>query len=89
MLEYHAAYYWDEKTRWYTAEILDFPGALSQGRTLLSARRMLRDALRTMIEWRLEEGKLLPRPNTRIKAKNPDFVETIRPRVRCESGAQS
>jgi predicted RNase H-like HicB family nuclease len=44
MLEYHAAYY-KQGGGWYVAEMLDFPGAASQGRTLRSAQRMIRDAL--------------------------------------------
>ena len=53
MLEYHAAFYQGE-TDWIVAKVLDFPGALSQGRTLQSARRMIRDALRWMAETLLE-----------------------------------
>lgn len=87
MLEYHAAYYRQE-SGWFVAEVLDFPGALSQGRTLASARRMIRDALRMLAEALIEEGKPLPRPNPRAKARKADYVETIRLRLRaqCESG---
>ena len=49
MREYHAAYY-DAGDGWYLAEVMDFPGVISQGRTLRSARRMIRDALRLMVE---------------------------------------
>jgi len=88
MLEYHAAYYRQE-SGWYVVEVLDFPGALSQGRTMLSARRMIRDALRMLAEALVEEGKPLPRPDPRAKAKNADFLETIRLRLRvqCEAGS--
>jgi predicted RNase H-like HicB family nuclease len=64
MLEYRAAYTRDAESGWYTAEVLDFPGALSQGHTLASARKMLRDALRELAEYLVEAGKPLPRPNT-------------------------
>ena len=87
MLEYHAAYFHDADTGWFTVEVLDFPGALSQGRTLKSARRMIKDALRTMTEWYMEEGKPLPRPNPRAKDKTADFIEPIRIRVQAEAGA--
>jgi predicted RNase H-like HicB family nuclease len=88
MLEYHAAYF-RQKSGWYVAEVLDFPGALSQGRTLASARRMIRDALRLLAQASLEEGKPLPRPNPRAKARNADYAETIRLRLRaqCEAGS--
>jgi predicted RNase H-like HicB family nuclease len=89
MLQYHAAYFQDPATGWYTAEVLDFPGVLSQGRTLTSARRMVKDALRTMAEWYLGDGKALPRPNPRAKSKSAEVVELIRLRVRAEAGALS
>jgi predicted RNase H-like HicB family nuclease len=87
MLEYHAAYYRDEGSGWYTAAVLDFPGALSQGRTLQSARRMIRDALREMAEWYIEDGKPLPSPTVRAKDKAASFSETIPLRVRIQTGA--
>jgi predicted RNase H-like HicB family nuclease len=78
MLEYHAAYHRDEESGWFIAEVLDFPGALSQGRTLASARRMIRDALRMLAESFVEDGTPLPRPNPRARDKAADFTETIR-----------
>jgi predicted RNase H-like HicB family nuclease len=86
MLLYHAAYYQIEDG-WYMAEVLDFPGALSQGRTLKSARRMIRDALRGLAECLLEEGKALPRPNPRARDKSAAFLETIPLTVRATTGA--
>ncbi len=62
MLKYHAAYYQIEDG-WYMARVLDFPGTISQGKTLKSARRMIRDALRMMAECTLELGESLPPPN--------------------------
>jgi predicted RNase H-like HicB family nuclease len=88
MLEYHAAYYKVE-SGWYMAKVLDFPGALSQGRTLQSARRMIRDALRTMGEWLIEEGEPLPRPDRRAKDPKADFSETIPLRIRIQAGAKT
>jgi predicted RNase H-like HicB family nuclease len=81
MLEYHAAYYQIEDG-WYMAEVLDFPGALSQGRTLKSARRMIRDGLRGLAEYLVEEGQALPRPDPRAADKTAVFLETIPLRVR-------
>jgi predicted RNase H-like HicB family nuclease len=77
MLEYHAAYY-DTDEGWIAAEVLDFPGALSQGRTLQSARRNLRDALRLMAECLVERGEPLPTPNPRAKVRAAKYQETIR-----------
>ncbi len=56
MLKYHAAYYAIEDG-WYMAPVLDFPGTISQGKTLRSARRMIRDALRLMAETVMELGE--------------------------------
>ena len=85
-LEYHAAYYGQEDG-WYVVEVLDFPGVLSQGRTLKSARRMVRDALRSMAEWLVEDGKPLPLPNPRARNKAADFEETISLTIRAQTGA--
>jgi predicted RNase H-like HicB family nuclease len=61
MLEYHAAYY-REEDGWFVASVLDFPGVNTQGRTLPSARRMVKDALLLMTEWHLEEAGHYPGP---------------------------
>jgi len=86
MLEYHATYYAIEDG-WYMARILDFPGAISQGRTLNSARRMIRDALRGLAEWTLEENKNLPAPNPRARDKKAVYSETIALKIRAVTGA--
>jgi predicted RNase H-like HicB family nuclease len=88
MLEYHAAYY-EIEDGWYMAQMLDYPGVVSQGRTLRSARVMIRDALRLMAECLVEEGRPLPRPNPRAKAKKAVFQEKISLKVRAQTGAVS
>ncbi len=85
MLEYHAAYY-EGEDGWVIAEVLDYPGVLSQGRTLKSAKAMIRDALRLMAECDIEQGRPLPRPNPRAKAKSALFNEAIPLRVRIQAG---
>jgi predicted RNase H-like HicB family nuclease len=77
MLEYHAACYWHADTKWYTVEVLDFRGVITQGRTLNSARRMVKDALQVMAECLLEAGEPLSRPNQRAKDAKADLVEPI------------
>lgn len=86
MLEYHAAYY-EIEDGWYMARVLDFPGTISQGRTLRSARRMIRDALKLMAECTLERGLSLPAPNRRAKDKKAVFMERIPLRLRAQTGA--
>jgi predicted RNase H-like HicB family nuclease len=83
MLEYHAAYYQIEDG-WYMAKVLDFPGVVTQGRTLNSARGMVRDALRGMAEWYMEKGQPFPRPNPRARDKKAEHLENIRLRVQVQ-----
>jgi predicted RNase H-like HicB family nuclease len=89
MLEYHAAFYHDEDSGWYTVQLLDFPAVISQGKTLNSARRMIRDALLMMAEWYLKDGLTLPRPNPRARDRNAALVEPIRLRVQVQAGSKS
>jgi predicted RNase H-like HicB family nuclease len=86
MLEYHAAYY-EIEDGWYMAQVLDFPGVITQGKTLNSARRMLRDALREMAAWYMEEGQALPLPRRKATDRKAALQEPIRLTVRVESGA--
>lgn len=78
MRYYHAAYH-EAGDGWYMAEVLDFAGVISQGRTLRSARRMIRDALRLMVEYYVDEGIPLPNPNRKAKSSEgkPAFKEKI------------
>jgi predicted RNase H-like HicB family nuclease len=79
MLEYHAAYF-EQDDGWYIVEVVDFSGVFSQGKTLRSARVMIRDALKLMAECRVEDGLPLPRPDAKVKpsfGKKADFRETI------------
>jgi predicted RNase H-like HicB family nuclease len=88
MLEYHAAYYPIEDG-WYMARVLDFPGVVTQGRTLNSARRMLRDALREMALWNLERGEPFPRPKRKATDRKAIVLEPIRLTVRITSGVSA
>jgi predicted RNase H-like HicB family nuclease len=90
MLEYHVAYYQNpEDDGWYVVQVLDFPGVLSQGRTLNSARRMIKDALREMVAWHMEDGQPLPLPQRGLKDKKAIMIETIRVTARVEVGTKS
>ncbi len=86
MLEYHAAYY-EIEDGWYMAKVLDFPGAVSQGRTLRSARRMIRDSLGGLVAILLERGEPLPKPNPRAKDRAAVYTEKLGLEVRCSAGA--
>ena len=88
MLEYHAAYY-KQDDGWYVVKVLDYPGVVTQGRTLDKARRMANDALREMTEWLLEDGQPLPRPDLAANDDSADLVEPIQLIIRARSGAAS
>jgi predicted RNase H-like HicB family nuclease len=63
MLKYHVAYYLPKgEDKMAVAEVLDFPGAFSQGFDLQDARRMVADALASVAQSCLEEGRALPVP---------------------------
>ena len=59
------------------AEVLDFPGVLSQGFDLADARLMIASAIEDMAQAHLEEGKALPVPDPEAVAPDADFVELI------------
>ncbi len=87
MLEYHAAYF-KEPDGWFVVELVDFPGVCSQGKTLRSARFMIRDALKLMAECLVEEGSSLPKPNPKAKptmGKKPAYVEKVRLKTRFQA----
>ena len=45
---------------WVTAQILEAPEAMSQGRTIEEAKANVAAALEAALEWRAEEGESLP-----------------------------
>jgi predicted RNase H-like HicB family nuclease len=59
------------------AEVLDFPGVVSQGFDLADARLMIASALEDMAQVYLEEGKPFPVPNPDAVAADADFVELM------------
>lgn len=78
MLRYHVAYYLPRgQDRMVVAEVLDFPGVLSQGFDLPDARLMIASALEDMAQMDLEEGKPLPRPNSDASAPDADLIELV------------
>lgn len=85
MIEYKAAFYEDREHGWFLAKVLDFPGVATQGRTLGKAREMLRDGLREMAEWLLEDGQPLPHPDPTISDPNADVIEPIQLFIRVQS----
>jgi len=78
MLQYHVAFTMPRgEDRMVIAEVLDFPGALSQRFDLADARRMIASALEDMAELYLDEGRPLPTPSATATDPEADFVELI------------
>lgn len=59
------------------AEVLDFPGVVSQGFDLPDARLMIASALEDLAQLHLEEGKPLPMPDPEAAASDADLVELV------------
>ncbi len=87
MLQYHAAYYPIEDG-WFMVRVLEFPGVISQGRNIEHSRRMIRDALCEMAEYKLEQGETLPRPNPRARDKKAVLVEPIKLKIGATIGSE-
>jgi len=78
MLEYHVAFHLPRgEDRMVLAEVLDFPGVVSQGSDLAEARAMIASALEEMAELYLEEGLPLPTPSASATDPEADCVELI------------
>jgi predicted RNase H-like HicB family nuclease len=78
MLRYHVAYYLPKRRdRMVVAEVLDFPGVVSQGFDLADARLMIASALEDMAQTHLEDGKPLPVPNPDVTAADADLIELL------------
>lgn len=78
MLRYHAAYYLpNAQDRMVVAEVIDFPGVLSQGFDLPDARLMIASALEDMAQSLLEDGQPLPIPNPDAVAPTADLIELL------------
>ena len=79
MVTYKAAYTFDESDEngWVIGQVLDFPGANSQGKGLEDARRMLGSALVDMAESYILDGKALPQPDDKLSQIDADLEEPI------------
>ena len=75
MVTYKAMYkFLDEGVH---AEVLDFPGAITAGRDLNDARRLLASALVDMAETHLMHGEPLPVPDPTRTDADSDLEEPI------------
>lgn len=75
MLTYKAIYkFLDEGV---DAEVADFPGVITGGKTLQEARRLLASALVDMAETALLHGEPLPQPDPSCTDTEADLEEPI------------
>ena len=82
MLQYHAAFYMPKKPGdMVVADVLDFPGVLSQGFDLADARVMIASALEEMAEDYLDSGRPLPVPDLEAADAEADLIELLPLRV--------
>jgi predicted RNase H-like HicB family nuclease len=79
MLTYKAAYHFEDDAElgWVAAQVIDFPGAISQGRGLDDARRMLASALVDMAESYILDGHPLPKPDPACSNPDAELVEPL------------
>ena len=75
MITYKAMFIFDEDG--VHAEVLDFPGAISCGKDLDEARRMVASALEDMAETYVLMGRPLPLPDPSISDPEADLVEPV------------
>ncbi len=59
------------------AEVIDFPGVITAGKTLNQARQLLGSALVDMAETNLLRGEPLPPPNPSATSEESDLEEPI------------
>lgn len=78
MLQYRVAYHLpSDESGFVVAEVLDFPGVLSQGFDLADARSMIASALEDMAQLYLEQGRALPTPHDDSIAGDADLIELM------------
>jgi predicted RNase H-like HicB family nuclease len=78
MPQYHVAFYLPKgEETMVVADVLDFPGAVSQGYDLDDARSMIAEALALCAEALIGQGRPLPAPDPNAAAPEADLVELI------------
>lgn len=79
MLIYKAAYRYDDESPegWVVGQVVDFPAAISQGRGIEEARRMLAAALVDVSETMILDGMQLPAPDASCTDPDADIEEPI------------
>ena len=77
---YPALFHLNEDDGSYTITYPDFPGCISEGKSLENALYMAQDALRVWIGYVLDEGESLPVPTRmqQVKPGSGEFVNLVR-----------
>lgn len=78
---YPALFHLNEDDGSYTITYPDFPGCISEGKSLENALYMAQDALRVWIGYVLEDGAPLPSPTSihQVKPGPGEFANLVRP----------
>lgn len=79
MVVHKAAYTFDESDEkgWDVGQVLDFPGAVTQGRGPDDARKMLGSALADLAESCVLDGRALPQPDSTATDPDANLKETV------------
>lgn len=77
---YPALFHLNKDDGSYTITYPDFPGCISEGKSLENALYMAQDALRVWIGYALEEGASLPSPTSihQVQPGPGEFVNLVR-----------
>ena len=86
MLTYKAAYQFVEGG--VHAHVLDFPGAITCGADLESARRLLASALLDLAGLCLERGEALPVPDPALTDPEADIEEPLHLHLRASTSVE-
>lgn len=81
---YPALFHLNEDDGSYTITFPDFPGCISEGKSLENALYMAQDALRVWLGYALDQGNALPDATAiqRVAAGPGEFVNLVRAEVR-------
>lgn len=81
---YPALFHLNEADGSYTITYPDFPGCISEGKSLENALYMAQDALRVWIGYLLDQGDALPAatPAPQIETDPGEFVNLVRAEIR-------
>lgn len=84
---YPALFHLNQDDGSYTITFPDFPGCISEGKSLENALYMAQDALRVWLGYALDQGETLPTASSihQVRAEPDEFVNLVR--AVCRTGS--